>query len=103
MMSGLKEGIAEQRIRELIGLGKNKGGLRYLEITNYLKGCFPEPGKIEEVIEMFDDLGIDVMDKPRDKFNTYCGFRPGFLLVQRDDDADNRFKMRARAAYYYTM
>ncbi len=54
------------QIKALIARGKDKGYLTYAEVSDHLPDDLVDSGQIEDIIQMFDDLGIAVYEMDRD-------------------------------------
>lgn len=53
----------DSRLKDLIARGKEQGYLTYAEINNFLPENVVDPDQIDEIVGMFDDLGIDVHEE----------------------------------------
>jgi RNA polymerase primary sigma factor len=53
-----------QEVKALIGLGRKKGMLTYEEVNDFLPEGVTSPEKIDEILMLFDELGIEVVDAP---------------------------------------
>ncbi|MFT5062963.1 MAG: RNA polymerase primary sigma factor [Gammaproteobacteria bacterium] len=53
----------DSRLKDLIARGKEQGYLTYAEINNFLPEEVVNPDQIDEIVGMFDDLGIDVHEE----------------------------------------
>ena len=54
------------RIKELLSLGKEQGYLTYTDVNDYLPDEITDPERIEEVIQMINDVGVRVFDNAAD-------------------------------------
>jgi RNA polymerase primary sigma factor len=52
------------RLKNLIGLGKERGFLTYAEINDHLPDDLVDAEQIESIISTFNDMGIQVYDQP---------------------------------------
>jgi len=50
----------QSRLKELIAKGKEQGFLTYTEVNDHLPEGIVEPGQIEDIIRMINDMGIKV-------------------------------------------
>jgi RNA polymerase primary sigma factor len=53
-----------QEVKALITLGRKKGFLTYEEVNDLLPEGVTSPEKIDEILMLFDELGIEVVDAP---------------------------------------
>lgn len=67
------------QIKALIARGKDKGYLTYAEVSDNLPDELVDSGQIEDIIQMFDDLGIAVYEMDED---------PERLINEADAEAD---------------
>ncbi len=58
----LTQAQQEQKIKDLLDLGKSKGSLTIKDITDMLEDVELEPEQIEKIYETVETLGIDVVD-----------------------------------------
>ena len=54
------------RIKALLSLGKEQGYLTYTDVNDYLPDEITDPERIEEVIQMINDVGVRVFDSAAD-------------------------------------
>jgi RNA polymerase primary sigma factor len=59
----------QANLRTLIDLGKSKGFLTYDEINDLLPDDLTMPDNLEDVLAVFEELGIDVVDENADEFD----------------------------------
>jgi len=57
----------QSRIKDLIAKGKEQGYLTYAQINDHLPDDVADPGQIEIVISMINDMGITVHETPPDQ------------------------------------
>lgn len=50
------------RIKELLALGREQGYLTYADVNDYLPDEITDPERIEEVIQMINDVGVKVFE-----------------------------------------
>ncbi len=50
------------KIKHLISIGKEKGFLTYSEVTDYLAEDLADSSQLDDIIQMFDDMGISVYE-----------------------------------------
>ena len=58
--------ISEQqsRLKQLISRGKEQGYLTYAEVNDHLPDSIVDPEQVEDIINMINDMGISVREKP---------------------------------------
>lgn len=61
-MSG--ENRIDNEVKALISLGKKKGYLTYEEMNNALPEDFTSPDQIDDILMLFDEMDIEVVDRP---------------------------------------
>lgn len=54
------------RIKELLALGREQGYLTYADVNDYLPDEITDPERIEEVIQMINDVGLKVFESVPD-------------------------------------
>ena len=54
------------RIKELLALGREQGYLTYADVNDYLPDEITDPERIEEVIQMINDVGVKVFESAPD-------------------------------------
>src|SRR5690606_33904239 len=54
------------RLKELIALGREQGYLTYAEVNDHLPDDITDPEQVEDIIQMFNDLGIQVFEETPD-------------------------------------
>ena len=54
------------RIKELLALGREQGYLTYADVNDYLPDEITDPERIEEVIQMINDVGVKVFEAAPD-------------------------------------
>ncbi|WP_119344520.1 RNA polymerase sigma factor RpoD [Facilibium subflavum] len=54
------------RIKELLSLGKEQGYLTYADVNDYLPDEITDPERIEEVVQMINDVGVKVFESVPD-------------------------------------
>lgn len=74
-----KPGVEE--LRELISRGKQQGYLTYEELNDAIPGGEVSPDQIDEMMMVFDELEIEIVDKKTVKF-------PGDAREKRSDESD---------------
>jgi len=52
-----------EHLEELIDLGKKRGTLTYDEINDALPSEFSSPDELEEVLDLLEDMGIEVVPR----------------------------------------
>ena len=65
----MSDQIKEQqlsRIKELLALGREQGYLTYADVNDYLPDEITDPERIEEVIQMINDVGVKVFESAPD-------------------------------------
>ena len=65
----MSEQIKEQqlsKIKELLALGREQGYLTYADVNDYLPDEITDPERIEEVIQMINDVGVKVFESAPD-------------------------------------
>ena len=55
------------QVNKLISLGKEKGYLLYDEVNDLLPSDVHSPEDLNDLLSMFDNEGIEVVDSPRSK------------------------------------
>ncbi len=68
-MSDQNINIKEQqlsKIKELLSLGKEQGYLTYSDVNDYLPDEITDPERIEEVVQMINDVGVKVFESAPD-------------------------------------
>jgi len=75
-------------LKKLILKGKEQGFLTYREINDHLPEDMHDTDQIEAVVNMINDMGIDVYDKPPD---------PDSLLLKTDNADDEEVAEEAEA------
>ncbi|CAA0121436.1 RNA polymerase sigma factor RpoD [BD1-7 clade bacterium] len=56
----------QSRIKELIARGKEQGYLTYSEVNDHLPEDISEPDQVEDIIQMINDMGIQVVETAPD-------------------------------------
>ena len=65
-----------QEVKSLIGLGRKKGFLTYEEVNDLLPEGVTSPEKIDEILMLFDELAIEVVDAPEKAKRAQAGPLP---------------------------
>ncbi|MCK4951635.1 MAG: RNA polymerase sigma factor RpoD, partial [Gammaproteobacteria bacterium] len=62
VMANVQEKIQDKqsRLRQLIAKGKEQGYLTYAQVNDHLPNEIVDPGQIEEIIGMINDMGVSV-------------------------------------------
>ena len=55
--------IMEQGVKQLVKRGKERGFLTYEEMNDMLPDDTVTPEKIDEILMMLDEMGIDLIDE----------------------------------------
>ena len=79
----------QSRLRELIARGKEQGYITYAEVNDRLPDEISDPGQIEDIIRMINDMGITVYETAPDADD---------LLTNRENTADEVAAEEAAAA-----
>ncbi len=66
MAEPIKKEVDVAEMQQLIDLGKKKGFLTYEEINNALPAELTSATQLDDLLAMFDDLDIDIVDSPED-------------------------------------
>ena len=83
-----------QQLKELIARGKEQGYLTYAEVNDHLPSGIVDPEQIEDIVNMINDMGILVYDKPPD---------PDSLLLKEETTPDEEdTEAAARAGEFET-
>jgi len=56
----------QSRLKELIARGKEQGFLTYAEVNDHLPEDIADPDQVEDIISMFNDMGINVVEEAPD-------------------------------------
>lgn len=56
----------QSRLKELIATGKEQGYLTYAEVNDHLPEDIADPDQVEDIISMFNDMGINVVEEAPD-------------------------------------
>ena len=56
--------MADSKLKELIKLGKAQGYLTYFQVHSHLPPDIVDPGQVEDIISMINDMGIEVREYP---------------------------------------
>ena len=56
----------QSRLKELIATGKEQGYLTYAEVNDHLPEDIADPDQVEDIISMFNDMGISVVEEAPD-------------------------------------
>jgi len=80
-----------KQLKELIARGKEQGYLTYAEVNDYLPDDLVDPDQIDEIVGMFDDMGIEVHEEAPDTDNLTFGERK----VTDDDDSSTEEAVNA--------
>ncbi|BBD07783.1 RNA polymerase sigma factor RpoD [Desulfovibrio ferrophilus] len=83
-MSNVKE---VQQIKTLIAEGKKKGFLTFDEVNKALPSDINKPEQVEEIIDIFDQLNIAIVDSEQD------GKKLELVSDDSDDGDDNKLKL----------
>ncbi|MDD4263673.1 MAG: RNA polymerase sigma factor region1.1 domain-containing protein, partial [Firmicutes bacterium] len=70
------ESRAMEKLRTLIAKGKQKGSLSYKDIMDHLEAVEMTEEQIDEIYELFGNLGIDITDSEAD-------------AAENDEDSDD--------------
>ncbi|ANF58538.1 RNA polymerase sigma factor RpoD [Halotalea alkalilenta] len=57
----------QSRLKELIARGKEQGFLTYAEVNDHLPEDIADPDQVEDIISMFNDMGINVVEEAPDE------------------------------------
>ena len=79
----------EFRLKELIARGREQGFMTYYEVNDHLPDDISDPDRIEDIIDMINDMGIKVYDAAPD---------PDELLNAKENTADELAAEEAAAA-----
>ena len=66
LMSDQRKEQQLSRIKELLALGREQGYLTYADVNDYLPDEITDPERIEEVIQMINDVGVKVFESAPD-------------------------------------
>ena len=77
------------RLKNLIMLGKERGYLTYAEINDHLPDDMIDAEQIEDIITMFDDMGIQVYDEAPDQ-ETLLIASDAAPVAQPDEDVEEQ-------------
>ncbi len=80
----------QSELKRLILKGKEQGFLTYREINDHLPEDMHDTDQIEAVVNMINDMGIEVYDKPPD---------PDSLLLKTDNPDDEEVADEAEAVF----
>src|SRR5512145_2201323 len=60
----LQEDERQSQLKLLIARGKEQGFLTYVEVNDHLPSEIVDPEQIEDIVNMINDMGIPVYEKP---------------------------------------
>ncbi|MFZ9034592.1 MAG: RNA polymerase sigma factor RpoD [Francisellaceae bacterium] len=72
------------KIKELLSLGKEQGYLTYADINDYLPDEITESERIDEVIQMINDMGVQVFESTPDAEDLLLGDTSGVEAAEED-------------------
>ena len=52
----------QSRLKDLIARGKEQGYLTYSEVNDHLPEDIADPDQVEDIIQMINDMGIQVVE-----------------------------------------
>ena len=79
----------KSQLKLLIAKGKDQGYLTYHEVNDHLPGGIVDPGQIDDIINMINDMGITVHETPPDL---------DILMTDSTEDPDEDAAAEAAAA-----
>src|SRR5687767_15922167 len=84
----------QSQLKLLIARGKEQGFLTYAEVNDHLPSEIVDPEQIEDIVQMINDMGIPVYEKPPDAES---------LLMREPVVADDEAAEEAAAALATTV
>ncbi len=89
MTEPAKKTVENKELQQLIDTGKEKGFLTYEEINNTLPAEMTSANQIDDLLAMFDELDIDVVDSADDVKGSAKKAGAGKSKDKKDDDDDD--------------